>query len=138
LANAVVVAAHTATAASLVQAWAHTTPARLVAVYTALAQVGTPYQSLGMAPGGFDCSGLTWYAWHAAGVSLPRTSGAQKLGLHTAPGFAQALPGDIIWYPGHVELYLGAGRAMVHAKQHGDVIQVEDATKAVQIKIPVG
>jgi peptidoglycan DL-endopeptidase CwlO len=138
LANAVAVAAHTATAASLAQAWAHTTPARLVAVYTALAQVGVPYKSLGMAPSGFDCSGLTWFAWHSAGVSLPRTSTAQHQGLRAAADFAHALPGDIIWYPGHVELYLGAGRAMVHAKQRGDVVQVEDATKAVQIEIPVG
>jgi cell wall-associated NlpC family hydrolase len=137
LAGAVAVAAHTATPASLVQAWAHTTPARLVAVYTALAQVGAPYQSLGMAPSGFDCSGLTWFAWHAAGVSLPRSSAAQRLGLRAAADFAHALPGDIIWYPGHVELYLGAGRAMVHAKQRGDVVQVDDATRAVQIKIPV-
>jgi cell wall-associated NlpC family hydrolase len=138
LANAVAVAAHTATAASLAQAWAHTTPARLVAVYTALAQVGAPYRSLGMSAAGFDCSGLTWFAWQAAGVSLPRSSAAQNTGLRSAGDFAHALPGDIIWYPGHVEMYLGAGRAMVHSKQRGDVVQVEDATKAVVIKTAVG
>jgi cell wall-associated NlpC family hydrolase len=138
LAAAVAVAAHTATASALQQAWAHTTPTRLVAVYTALAQVGTPYQSLGMAPTGFDCSGLVWYAWHAAGVSLPRSSYAQHAGLRSAADLAHALPGDIIWYPGHVELYLGAGRAMVHAKQRGDVVQVEDDRKATVVKIATG
>jgi peptidoglycan DL-endopeptidase CwlO len=138
LALAVAAAARSATAASLAQAWAHTSAPRLVAMYTALAQVGAPYRSFGMAPDGFDCSGLTWFAWHAAGVNLPRTSAAQNAGLPAGTDFVHALAGDIIWYPGHVELYLGAGRAMVHAKQRGDVIQVEDATKAVLIKRPVG
>ncbi|MDQ1423581.1 MAG: peptidoglycan DL-endopeptidase CwlO, partial [Acidimicrobiaceae bacterium] len=83
LAAAVAIAEHTASAASLDQAWAHTTATRLVAVYTALAQVGAPYQTFGMAPSGFDCSGLTWFAWQTAGVSLPRTSFAQNAGLRS-------------------------------------------------------
>ncbi len=138
LAVAVAIAAHTASAASLQQAWARTTAPRLLAVYTALAQVGAPYQFLGMAPSGFDCSGLTWYAWRAAGVSLPRSSFAQHDGLRSAADVAHALPGDILWYPGHVELYLGAGRAMVHAKQRGDVVQVDDDRKAALVKIAIG
>jgi cell wall-associated NlpC family hydrolase len=137
LAAEVALASHTATAALLEHAWAHTTAPRLVALYTALAQVGTPYRSLGMDPTGFDCSGLTWFAWHAAGVTLPRTSGGQNAGLRSAGDLAHARPGDVMWYPGHVELYLGVGRAMVHAKQRGDVIQVEDASKLVAIKSPV-
>jgi cell wall-associated NlpC family hydrolase len=137
LAAEVALAAHTTTAAALEQAWAHTTATRLVVVYTALAQVGVPYRLFGMDPSGFDCSGLTWFAWRTAGVALPRTSWAQNAGLRAAGDLAQARPGDVLWYPGHVELYLGAGRAMVHAKQREDVIQVEDATKLVTIKSPV-
>ena len=47
------------------------------AVDTALAQQGKPYVWGGTGPGGFDCSGLTFSSFKAAGVTLPRTSKAQ-------------------------------------------------------------
>ena len=136
LAAAVAVATHTTSAAALDRAWATASPARVTAVYTALAQVGTPYQSFGMSPSGFDCSGLTWYAWQAAGVKLPRSSSAQNAALAGVADLAHAGAGDIVWYPGHVEIYLGAGRAMVHSKQRGDVVQVEDITKMARVLAP--
>ena len=45
------------------------------AVDTALAQVGDPYVWGAAGPDAFDCSGLTQYAYSAAGVSLPHSSG---------------------------------------------------------------
>src|SRR5829696_1815610 len=47
------------------------------AVAFALRQRGKPYQWGAEGPGAFDCSGLTWAAWRAAGVAIPRTAGGQ-------------------------------------------------------------
>ena len=52
--------------------------AAATAVSTALAQVGAPYVWGSSGPGGFDCSGLTSYAYAAAGVALPHSSRAQS------------------------------------------------------------
>jgi cell wall-associated NlpC family hydrolase len=49
-----------------------------VAIQTALAQVGDPYVWGAVGPDGFDCSGLTMFAYGAAGVALPHSSRAQS------------------------------------------------------------
>jgi peptidoglycan DL-endopeptidase CwlO len=95
------------------------------AVSTALAQLGKPYVWAAAGPGSFDCSGLVQYAYAAAGVSLPHSSGAQaKVG--TAVSRAQLQPGDIIAFyspVSHVGIYIGNGQ-MVHAPTSGDVVKV--------------
>lgn len=102
----------------LVDAWAVADPRRQTVVYTALAQISHPYVSLGDRPDvGFDCSGLTQYSWASAGVSLEHQSEAQIGQGHTRT-FPSALPGDLLHYPGHIGLFLGAGRAIVHAVNH--------------------
>lgn len=70
--------------------------------------VGTPYRSGGTSPSGWDCSGFTSYVYGKVGVSLPRTSGAQRSAGKTVSRSA-AKPGDIIWAPGHVGIYAGNG-----------------------------
>src|SRR4051812_997003 len=48
------------------------------AARAATAQIGRPYVYGGASPrSGFDCSGLTMWAWHQAGKQLPRTAAAQ-------------------------------------------------------------
>ena len=75
----------------------------------ALAQVGKPYCWGGEGPRCFDCSGLARAAWWRAGIGIPRTSTAQGSALpEVALGDVQ--PGDILWWPGHVGIYLGGGR----------------------------
>jgi cell wall-associated NlpC family hydrolase len=101
------------------------------AMAAARAQLGKPYSYGSVGPNSFDCSGLTGWAWRAAGVNLPRTSQAQAGVGRTINGLANAQPGDlIIYYPGsmsHVALYAGGGR-ILHAPRTGAVVRYEGAS----------
>ena len=96
-----------------------------VAVQTALAQVGKPYQWGGSGPSSFDCSGLTSYAWRAAGVSLPHNSQMQYNA--TARVSRDDLrPGDLLFFYSpisHVGIYIGNGQ-MVDAPYSGKDVRV--------------
>ncbi|MFV0427127.1 MAG: C40 family peptidase [Beutenbergiaceae bacterium] len=70
--------------------------------------IGTPYVYGGAAPGGFDCSGFTSYVYAQLGISLPRTSSAQRY-AGTVVSAAEAQPGDLLWAPGHIGIYTGNG-----------------------------
>ncbi len=72
-------------------------------------------------PGSFDCSGLTMYAYAAAGISLPHFTGAQ-IGVGRRVGFGELAPGDLVFFPGHEGMYIGNGM-MVHAPHTGDVVR---------------
>ena len=61
----------------------------------------------------FDCSGLTQYAYACAGLSIPHSSSAQ-MAMTTIKPISQCLPGDIIFWYGHVAIYVGNGK-IVHA-----------------------
>jgi cell wall-associated NlpC family hydrolase len=96
-------------------------PARAVAF--ALRQRGKPYRWGAEGPGAFDCSGLTWAAWRAAGVTIPRTAAGQLAGLPRVRGRLQ--PGDLLIYHStvspsgrHVAMVIGRGR-MVEAPGRG-------------------
>jgi cell wall-associated NlpC family hydrolase len=73
----------------------------------AMRQHGKPYIWGGTGPAGFDCSGLVWAAYRAAGIGLPRTTD-EMLGswrLVRIPKW-QARRGDLAFFgTGHVELY---------------------------------
>lgn len=96
-----------------------------VAVRTAFAQLGDPYVWAAGGPGSFDCSGLTSYAWRAAGVSLPHSSRAQYAsGRKVARSDLQ--PGDLVFFYhpiSHVGIYIGGGR-MIHAPHPGTGVQI--------------
>ena len=70
--------------------------------------VGVPYVYGGTTPDGFDCSGFTSYVFAQVGISLPRTSSAQRT-VGTVVSRADAQPGDLIWSPGHIAIYAGDG-----------------------------
>ena len=63
---------------------------------------------------GIDCSGFTMSVYRAFGVSIPRTAEAQRGAGIEVPSIEQALPGDLVCYPGHVGIYIGGGQ-VVHA-----------------------
>ena len=110
--------------AALEAVWLRTEPRRMKAMLTAMAQVGTRYHYSGNQPGGFDCSGLTSYAWSQAGVKIPRTSTLQYQGL-ARKSAADLLPGDIVWHPGHVSMSIGVEQAVIDAPQTGKTVEVK-------------
>jgi peptidoglycan DL-endopeptidase CwlO len=91
----------------------------------AMAQVGDAYVYGAGGPDAFDCSGLTSAAWAQAGVSLPRTSGAQ-MSAGTPVSTDALAPGDLVFYyspVSHVGIYIGNGQ-IVHAANPGTGVQV--------------
>ncbi len=98
-----------------------------VAVNTALAQVGDRYVWGAGGPNAFDCSGLTSFAYRAAGVSLPHSSRSQsQMGRPVSRG--QLQPGDLIFFyspVSHVAMYIGGGK-MVHASTSSQPVKVDN------------
>jgi cell wall-associated NlpC family hydrolase len=95
------------------------------AISTALGKVGAPYVWGSSGPNGFDCSGLTRFAFAAAGISLPHSSRAQaRLGVPVSRSELQ--PGDLVFFYSpisHVGIYIGNGM-MVHARTFGVPVAV--------------
>jgi cell wall-associated NlpC family hydrolase len=108
------------------------------AVRAALSQLGVPYSwgggtasgpSYGTAQGanikGFDCSGLTLYAYAQVGISLGHYTGSQFT-AGTRVSESQLKPGDLVFFYSdlhHMGMYIGNGK-MVHAPKTGDVVKI--------------
>jgi hypothetical protein len=108
----------------LLAAWRRSDPTKQEAVLAALSQVGVPYRSMASEEGvGFDCSGLTSYAYRRAGVEIARPSRGQiNEAVRIDPAVAEA--GDLVYYPGHVSMSLGLPGAIVHSPNSGDHVEV--------------
>jgi len=91
----------------------------------AVREVGVPYRWGGTSPaGGFDCSGLVYWAYRRLGVRVPHSSYAlYDIGHRVAR--SRMKPGDLLFFYGlgHVGIYIGRGR-MVHAPHTGTRVQV--------------
>jgi cell wall-associated NlpC family hydrolase len=97
-----------------------------VAARTACAQIGKPYVFGSGGPNTFDCSGLTAYAWKAAGVNLRHYT--QWQWQDTKPvSRADLRPGDLVFYYSdlhHMGMYVG-NNWIVHAPTSGDVVRMK-------------
>lgn len=101
----------------------------------------SPSGKSGAAIKGFDCSGLTTYAYARAGIRLPRTAAAQAAVGRRIPasaGTGALKAGDLVFYayaPGldstiyHVGIYAGGGQ-MINAARPGTVVRL-DAVSAM-------
>lgn len=106
------------------------TGAAAMAVAFARAQLGTPYVWGGDGPadGGFDCSGLTQAAYHAAGIALPRVAQDQYHHGPRLPAGTPVLPGDLLFFGTspthitHVGIATVPGR-MIDAPHPGAVVR---------------
>ena len=119
-----VVAAHTGQSVAAAPAAAASGAAQ-TAVDTALAQVGDASVWGAGGPDAFDCSGLTQYAYAAAGTSLPHSSRMQAT-MGTAVSRADLQLGDLVFHHSpvsQVSMYTGNGQ-MVHASASGQPVEV--------------
>jgi cell wall-associated NlpC family hydrolase len=115
-------------------------PSAAKAVAYARSQLGKPYVWGAEGPGAFDCSGLTWASWRAAGLGWGRMTAAdqwQTLRRHEVTR-AQLRPGDLVffaWRAGdwrsihHVGLYVGAGR-MAEAPYSGATVRLASINRS--------
>jgi cell wall-associated NlpC family hydrolase len=96
------------------------------AITAAMGQQGVPYVYGGNTPGdGLDCSSLVQYAYRTAGISLPRTAGAQA-SMGRTVSLADIQPGDLLYFYSpitHVAMALGGGK-IIEASQPGHPIAV--------------
>ena len=129
-----------------VLAWAarYTIPAPSGVAATAIAfaarQVGKPYQWGAAGPDAYDCSGLVYAAYAAAGVRIARTTYEWRQDGPQVP-LSQIQPGDLLFSagsdgtpanPGHVVMYLGGGQ-IIQAPQTGEEVQIDPLDLAVVV-----
>jgi cell wall-associated NlpC family hydrolase len=100
------------------------------AINVAMSKVGPPNYYLwgGTGPTGFDCSGLVWYSFSAAGIWVPRTATDQYNSAPVHVPLSEARPGDLVVFGTagsfyHVGIYLGNGQ-IVNALNPTDGITV--------------
>ena len=99
------------------------------AIAFAKAQIGKPYQWGAAGPDAYDCSGLVYAAYAAAGIHIARTTYQWQQDGPVIP-LNQLQPGDLLFSagsdgtadPGHVVMYLGGGQ-VIQAPQTGQNVQ---------------
>lgn len=129
---------HSQTYVATVLAWAarYAVPAATrpaaTAITFALRQLGKPYQWGATGPDAYDCSGLVFAAYAAAGIRIARTTFGWRLDGPQVP-LSQLQPGDLLFSagsdgtpasPGHVVMYLGGGQ-VIQAPQAGEDVQID-------------
>jgi cell wall-associated NlpC family hydrolase len=127
---------HSQAYVSDVLSWAarYTVPAPSAAAAAAIAfalrQLGKPYQWGATGPHAYDCSGLVYAAYAAAGIAIARTT-YQWQQDGPVISLSQIQPGDLLFSagsdgtnvsPGHVVMYLGGG-LIIQAPQTGEDVQ---------------
>ena len=100
----------------------------------ALQFVGNPYVYGGSSlTNGTDCSGFVMSVYANFGVSLPHSSSALRSRGYDVGGLANAQPGDIVCYSGHVALYIGNGQ-IVHASSSRTGIKISNVNYSTPFK----
>jgi cell wall-associated NlpC family hydrolase len=106
--------------------------AAATAIAFALRQLGKPYQWGATGPNAYDCSGLVYAAYAAAGIHIARTTFQWRQDGPQVP-LSEIQPGDLLFSagsdgtpsnPGHVVMYLGGGQ-VIQAPQTGEDVQID-------------
>jgi hypothetical protein len=95
---------------------------------TALSYLGTQYRWGGKTPLGIDCSGLCSMAYMLNGILIYRDAKIKEgFPIKEIP-FNKIKKGDLIFFPGHVAMYLENGN-YVHSSNSNDVVKVNSFIK---------
>jgi hypothetical protein len=106
--------------------------AAATAIAFARAQLGKPYQWGAAGPSAYDCSGLVYAAYAAAGIHIARTTYQWQQDGPVIP-LSRIQPGDLLFSagsdgtpssPGHVVMYLG-GDQVIQSPQTGEDVQID-------------
>ena len=93
---------------------------RAALVEAALRYRGTHYRWGGKSPMGIDCSGLTSMAYLLCGIQIYRDADIRDgFPIHEI-ALSQVKPGDLLFFPGHVAMYMGNGRYCHSTAKSGD------------------
>ena len=89
--------------------------------------IGNPYVAGGTSlTNGADCSGFVMSVYKNFGINLPRSSYSQST-VGKGVSYSDARPGDVIYYGGHVGIYIGNGQ-IVHSSTERTGIKITSAT----------
>ena len=119
-------------------AWIAADRLHQLAVLSAFTQLGVPYGHFARQAGvGFDCSGITSWAWQQAGFEIPRGAKWQiQSAAQVTPETAQA--GDLLFYPTHVMMYLGVDLAILHSPNRKSTVHISNVWKRKVPKLQWG
>ena len=119
-------------------AWIAADRMHQLAVLAAFTQLGVPYGHFARIVGvGFDCSGITSWAWEQAGFEIPRGAKWQiQSAGEVTPETAQA--GDLLFYPTHVMMYLGVDLAIIHSPNRKSTVHLSNVWKRKVPKLQWG
>ena len=107
------------------QAWLAADLAHQRALVNGLTQLGVPYKlNSAIENVAFDCSGLVAFAWGKVGVGMTHGSSAQFASA-TRVKVEDAQPGDLIWRPGHISMYLGVQSAVLQTPYSGRSVELQ-------------
>jgi hypothetical protein len=123
---------------AMIDAWRVTSLEHQRAVLAAMTQIGVPYRTNASKEDvGFDCSGLTLYSWESAGVEMNRIS-RDQIRAAVEVDRDDAVAGDLVYWPGHIMMYLGVDDAVVHSIQTGRTVEIDTISASRADRVTFG
>jgi len=113
------------------QSWLRADMSHKLALINGLTQLGVPYKINAATENvAFDCSGLVAFAWGKVGVDMTHGSSAQFASA-TRVKVEDAQPGDLIWRPGHISMYLGVPSAVLQTPYSGRSVELQKMNERI-------